>query len=176
MMNRVAEHVARARTGLRLSHGRLHLCDPNLDDRLKAAIRKASLAPLGRSVFPGETIIARTAEGSPFPMRIVPLPPDAVSGGLCEPLAAIFVGERSTDTEPSVETIRALYGLTAAETRVLLAVLRGERISDYAERAGVSLNTVNAQLKSIFGKTGCHRQVDLVRMLMSNPMLKLVQC
>jgi DNA-binding NarL/FixJ family response regulator len=69
--------------------------------------------------------------------------------------------------------LRTLYGLTSAETRLLLALLDGACVSGYAESAGVSLNTVRSQLKSILLKTGCRRQAELMRKILSNPMLRL---
>ena len=89
-------------------------------------------------------------------------------------LAAVFVGEPTPNVEPSAALLRAIYGLTPAETRLVLALLEGVCVSDYAENASVTLNTVRTQLKSIFLKTGCQSQVELVRKILSNHMLRLV--
>jgi len=42
-------------------------------------------------------------------------------------------------------------------------------IAGIAKARGASQNTVRVQVKSIFGKTGIHRQADLVRMLTGLP-------
>jgi DNA-binding CsgD family transcriptional regulator len=66
-----------------------------------------------------------------------------------------------------------LYGLTTAETRLVEAVLRGDRLGDYAEAAGITINTVKTQMKQIFAKTGLNRQADLVRHALADPMIRL---
>lgn len=172
LMNAAAERAAKAGRPVRVCNGRISLSDPKLDGRLRTAVRKASLAPLGRSLFAGETIVIPSGEGAGVPLMIVPLPPDTVTNGFTEPLAAIFIGEPSSNGRSS-DLIRAMYGLTQAETRVLLSLLNGERLSDYAGKAGITINTAQTQLKSVFAKTGCHRQADLMRKIMGDPMLRL---
>jgi DNA-binding CsgD family transcriptional regulator len=44
-------------------------------------------------------------------------------------------------------------------------LLHGERLEDYAARAGISMNTARTHLKSIFAKTETTRQAELVRLL-----------
>ncbi|MDE2088930.1 MAG: hypothetical protein KGJ12_02800 [Gammaproteobacteria bacterium] len=41
------------------------------------------------------------------------------------------------------------------------------------QAAGIGIGTVKTHLKQLFAKTDCHRQVDLVRMVLSDPLLKL---
>lgn len=174
LMNAVAEHVVRTCRSIAMPSGRLSLCDPKLDERLRASIRFASLAPLGRSFHTGETIAVPSGVAQSLSLAVVPLPPQVASTGPDELLAAVFVGEPTPNVEPSAALLRAIYGLTPAETRLVLALLEGVCVSDYAENASVTLNTVRTQLKSIFLKTGCQSQVELVRKILSNPMLRLV--
>lgn len=173
MMNAAAEQVVRARTAIILQHGRLSLSDPTLDNRLHTAIKNAALAPLGQSFFAGETIVVRTSENGVLPIKIAPLPPNVASSGPLEPLAAVFVAETGCNQTPSLELVRAVYGLTPAETRLLLALVNGERTTDYAEKIGVSTNTVHTQMKSLFVKVDCHRQVELMHKIASDPMLRI---
>jgi DNA-binding CsgD family transcriptional regulator len=175
LMNVAAEHMARTCRSLAISNNRLSLSDPKLDERLRASIRRASLAPFGRSLHAGETIVVPFDVGMAFSLMIVPLPPLAAPTGTAEFLAAVFVGDPSPNADPSTALLRAIYGLTPAETRLLLALLEGSCVSDYAQTAGVSLNTVKSQLKSVFLKTGCRRQAELVRKVVSDPMLRLAR-
>jgi DNA-binding CsgD family transcriptional regulator len=66
-------------------------------------------------------------------------------------------------TDTLAAALAASYELTPAETRLLEAFLQGERIADYAERTGISMNTVQTHLKRIFEKTGTNRQAELMR-------------
>lgn len=58
------------------------------------------------------------------------------------------------------------YGLTAAETRVVLHLARGGTVASYAEEAGVGVGTVRSHLKAAFSKTGARRQAELVAVVM----------
>jgi DNA-binding CsgD family transcriptional regulator len=175
LMNATAEHVVRSCRSIAVTNGRLSLCDPKLDERLRASIRFASLAPLGRSFHTGETIALPVEVGQSLSLAVMPLPPQISSTGPDELLAAVFVGEPSPNVAPSSALLRTLYGLTPTETRLLLALLEGACVSDYADCAGVSLNTARSQLKSIFLKTGCQRQAELIKKIVSDPMLRLAR-
>jgi DNA-binding CsgD family transcriptional regulator len=175
MMNAAAERLVRAGLGVRVRNGRLGLATAALDDRLRSAIRRAALAPLGRSLFAGETIAAPQADGSPASIAVSPLPADVGAGPVVEPLAAVFMSVGSPDAPLDAELVAAAYGLTAAETRVLLAIVGGQRLADFAKAAGISLSTAQVQLRAVFAKTGMHRQADLVRDVLSNPVLRLAR-
>jgi DNA-binding CsgD family transcriptional regulator len=64
--------------------------------------------------------------------------------------------------------------LTPAETRLLRSLLDGKRLADYARDADIGLFTAKGYLKQIFSKTGASRQADLVRLVLADPILRLV--
>jgi len=59
--------------------------------------------------------------------------------------------------------LRTTYGLTVAEARVATLVGTGRSPKEIAARQGTSWNTVRAQLRSIFAKTGHRSQSALSR-------------
>ena len=63
-----------------------------------------------------------------------------------------------------VERLAPAFGLSPAETRLWAGLARGLRLADIAEAHAVSVNTLRAQLLSLFRKLGVHRQADLIRM------------
>jgi CheY-like chemotaxis protein len=65
------------------------------------------------------------------------------------------------------ELLQALFGLTPAERMLATEITGGANLSEVAISRGVTLETVRGQLKSVFGKVGVTRQVDLVRTLLS---------
>ena len=77
----------------------------------------------------------------------------------------VLVVDPELTPAPPVEALRALYGLTQAEARLTCGLLKGERLEDYAERSGISMNTARTHLKSVFAKTDTNRQAELVRLL-----------
>jgi DNA-binding CsgD family transcriptional regulator len=65
------------------------------------------------------------------------------------------------------ERVAELFGLSSAEVRVLALLLDGAAAGEIAEQTGTRLPTVRTHIRSIFGKTGVKRQIDLVRLLSS---------
>ncbi len=58
-----------------------------------------------------------------------------------------------------------LFGLTAAEAELAIAVLAGQDLKAIAAASGRSINTVRNLLSRLMAKTDTHRQSELVRML-----------
>ena len=59
----------------------------------------------------------------------------------------------------------ARFDLTPTETRVLAGLAQGLSTRDYAEKHGVSVNTVRVHVQRILDKTEAGSQADLLRML-----------
>ena len=174
LMNRAAERVVKAAdTAFKLRNGHLSLSNRGLNSRLHTAIRKTALASLGGSSSDYETVMVQAAAGAFLSLIVVPLPSDVAPAGPLEPLAAVLASEPSVGLKLSPDLVRAKYGLTVAEMRVLLAILQGKNLAGHAAEAGVSINTINTQVKAVFAKTGCHRQVDLVATVLGDPILRM---
>ncbi|WP_231553065.1 helix-turn-helix transcriptional regulator [Aeromonas diversa] len=60
-----------------------------------------------------------------------------------------------------------LYPLTSGERELLLLLSKGYSSSDIAELRGVKVETVRSTLKSVFKKTDCHSQSELLLLLQS---------
>jgi DNA-binding CsgD family transcriptional regulator len=74
------------------------------------------------------------------------------------------MARRERKAVPDTARIASAYRLTPAETRVLEAILAGQRPAEIAASASVSTETVRSQLKAIFSKTGTNGQTALVRL------------
>jgi pimeloyl-ACP methyl ester carboxylesterase/DNA-binding CsgD family transcriptional regulator len=79
---------------------------------------------------------------------------------LVEPLQGEWTPETS-------QLLASTFGMTDAETAVAAGLAEGLAPKELAERRGVSVLTVRAQIKSILAKTGASGQSDLVRLLAS---------
>ena len=64
-----------------------------------------------------------------------------------------FIADPDTLPVLPTEQIRGLYGLTAAEAEVALAVLDGEGVGAIADGLGISVATARTHLHRIFEKT-----------------------
>ena len=88
---------------------------------------------------------------------------------MAETVAGVaFVVDPLRQGRTSDEGLRVMFGLTPAECRVALLLGDGHAPKDIASMAGVSVDTVRSQIKSIFGKTGVNRQGDLIRLMLNN--------
>ena len=87
--------------------------------------------------------------------------------------SVLFITELTGARELDCRPVAGFYGLTRAETRLLDALLKGEKITDYARRANVTINTVKGHLSRLFRKTQTSRQSELVLRVLANPLFGL---
>lgn len=81
--------------------------------------------------------------------------------------AALFVRRLALDQFEGGGVASGLYGLTARESSVLLAIAEIGGVPATARALGLSEGTVKGYLKSIFQKTGATRQADLVKLVLA---------
>jgi DNA-binding CsgD family transcriptional regulator len=66
---------------------------------------------------------------------------------------------------PSLDLLRSLFDLTAAEANVARELGAGASVETIAENGGVSINTVRTQVRKIMEKTGCKRTPEVVSLI-----------
>jgi DNA-binding CsgD family transcriptional regulator len=168
--NSIAEHVIRTADALVVYQGRLRTRDPAKLANLEALIRSATLTGGGVAFQAGGVLMLARPKGRPLSLLICSMSQE----GRGRPTALMFVGDiNEQEPEPSGRGLARMYGFTAAETRVVNAILAGHRLNEYADTAGISINTVKTQLKQVFAKTGHSRQAELIREAFANPILRL---
>jgi DNA-binding CsgD family transcriptional regulator len=79
--------------------------------------------------------------------------------------SALFVRETRVDLDTAIGAAAQLYGLTAAEVRVVRAVVEVGRIPAVAAFLGTTRSTVKSQLDAVFQKTATRRQAELVGLI-----------
>ena len=138
----------------------LTLADAASRRRLKAAVRRA--AADGSS----SALMIETEDGR---MEILVSPFVAGTAyGDARPDVVVYVRhdrepERGADMR---DRLMELFGLTALECEIAQALARGRTMAQLAEDLSLTENTVRSYSKSIYGKLGVRRQVDLVRTLL----------
>jgi DNA-binding CsgD family transcriptional regulator len=171
--NPLAEALLRHTNGLFVDNHCLSAALPFLHDELRRTIRNAAQAGAGRALQAGGLVRIPHGQAGPLMLSIYPLIARASSDGGTIPAALIFIADAAAAQPPQRDVLARIYGLTPAEARLFAALLTGERLQDYADRFGISLQTAKTQLGHIFHKTGHSRQSDLVRDALSNPILRL---
>ena len=66
---------------------------------------------------------------------------------------------------PAVECVQSSLGITQAEARTVLALANNLSVRAISAQYDISEHTVRTQLKSVFSKTGCRRQSELVQLI-----------
>jgi DNA-binding CsgD family transcriptional regulator len=162
-VNRAARAVAAARDGLGLDRqGRLVAADRAAATRLVAL-----QADVARGGAGGLVRIPRPSGHMPYVVLVSPLPsgddlfPNSRGGVL---FAIHDPAHRATSTE---RRIAQLLHIPRGAARVVQAILAGQDLKDYADRAGISMNTVRFHLKNAFAGTDTHSQAELVRVALS---------
>lgn len=142
---------------LRLSAGRIAAVARDDDAALRTALREAVVSGRDRVL-----VLGRDSE---TPAVVDVLPPLAGHGHRFRPYAVVLLRGRVADGAQRAPILKQLYGLTAAEASIALAVTEGAPLGAIAARRGVAASTVRAQVKTIFAKVGVGRQVELVQRL-----------
>lgn len=83
-----------------------------------------------------------------------------------QPRVIVFLYDMTAVSVPA-EQLCELFGLTPAEARAALQILRGGSVFEMASRLSVSMNTLKTQLAGVYAKTMTHRQPDLLKLLLS---------
>jgi DNA-binding CsgD family transcriptional regulator len=91
-------------------------------------------------------------------MHVLPLP---------NGLSALFLRRLEPAADDGGAVAAELFGLTARESSVLLAISEIGGVPATARALGLSEGTVKGYLKSIFQKTGATRQADLVKLVLA---------
>jgi DNA-binding CsgD family transcriptional regulator len=128
---------------------------------LHEAVSDASLRGLRRLLTLGKD--AERASVSVVPLEAADAGPRAV---------LVVLGKRTVCESLSVQGFARSYGLTAAETRVLVALCNGIPPAQAAVELGVAISTIRSQIGSMRQKTGAESIRALVRQVAVLPPVK----
>ena len=161
-LNDAARHMLGQSRCLRLDRGVLRVEPFALKSAFDEAMRAATRVPARSSLLPLAAAPAGACE-----IAVSPVPARRTLA-LAQPLQlALVVVAPAREQDDMLPCMRRLYGLTAAEARVMAALTSGATVDDVARQHGVRASTVRAQVRSIFEKTGVNRQSDLVRLALT---------
>lgn len=83
----------------------------------------------------------------------------------------LLIASYELEQLPDLITIGEHFRLTPAELRVVEKLISSNTLHEIALQHQVSIHTVRTQLKSIFKKTNCRRQSELIKLIMNLPAL-----
>lgn len=166
--NRAARALAEASEGLALSATGLSLRNRDDHRRLQSLIGCAlALAQGGKTEPAGIMRALRPSGKRPFSILVSPLCRTRFMLTRARPAACIVITDPERGPKLPDEILRAIHGLTAAESRLAVKVASGKSLQSAAEELGISYKTARTQLAVIFRKTSTARQGELVKLLLS---------
>lgn len=171
--NQIAELALCAQHGFRVCQSRLQPLDSGEAQAFELMVQEAAITGAGQGTSSGGTLYLTLSCNAKLPVLVSPM--KTGEGGLfpAVPAAMVTFSLPNGNIMVTEQALARCYGLTAAEARLYAALIAGQELADYAEAQKVGVGTVKTHLKSIFEKTGCHRQIDLVRTALSDPVLRL---
>jgi DNA-binding CsgD family transcriptional regulator len=165
--NWAAEECLRGGDGLSTVQGRLTAAVSRDQARLGVLIQGAANAS---DTFGGALAIERPSRRRPLNLLVAPLP--LQWGALRHTRLGsvmITIADPETAAAPSASVLASLYGLSARESVVAMALADGLSIEQIAESQHRSRETIRGQVKSALSKTGASRQAELVRLVLTLP-------
>jgi DNA-binding CsgD family transcriptional regulator len=159
--------------------GRVVIANAGFEKLLPAVVqdRRARLTFIQRSADAcwANVLATPSNDGGSFPLAATETHPTMVAHALpivgasrdifsvADMLLVMTSSAEEGDVDPKI--MEGLFDLTPAEAAIARDLTLGKNLNTVAQARGVTVGTVRSQLKSIFYKTGTHRQVDLVRLL-----------
>lgn len=166
-LNQRAEALLKSNSGLSAGADGLRAGSLHQTARLREFIARTASSVAGNGQHPGGVIQLQRVGHHPMKLQIAPLASSSGKMGR-RPTVAIFVAEPERTAKPDPVLLGALLELTPAEARVTAAIAGGRTVQQFADEAGVSLNTTRTLLKRVFSKTGVSRQAELVRLALTS--------
>jgi PAS domain S-box-containing protein len=170
LANRSASRLFDAGDGLTLMHGRVGAAGRQQMEQLRDLVDRACAFQEhdgAEAMFAGVMTVDRGGDVRPLSIMVAPVQLSTEADGNSQ-VAAVFIRDLEVRQTVPPEALAELFGLTPAEARVVVELVKGKRPQEVADDLSVSLNTVRNQLKQIFSKTSTGRQSELISLVLSS--------
>jgi DNA-binding CsgD family transcriptional regulator len=165
--NAAATAMLAAGDPIMVRQGRIAVQSPTTTSTLQSAVAQAAKdeATLGQK---GIGIPIPRPSGDPLVIHVLPLRRGDMRSGLIQRAAvALFVASASGPPQLPHDALVQLYDLTPAEIRIFELICEGQTPAAISASLGIAVSTVKSHLFHVYEKTGCRRQIDLVRLARS---------
>jgi DNA-binding CsgD family transcriptional regulator/PAS domain-containing protein len=167
-MNGVAERLFARKLGIGLREGKLIGATAGETSLLRDAIGRAleQRAAMGPALAEALRLSPADGTGGSLGILIRPIPLGQETEGRASPALAVFVSDPEAEAAVPLDVVRKLFNLTRAEASLAVRLASGLSLDEAAADLGIARNTVRAQLRAVFEKTGATRQAELVRLIL----------
>jgi DNA-binding CsgD family transcriptional regulator/PAS domain-containing protein len=173
LVNEAAAEITNTSDGLLLTRHGLAASVAAEGATLRALILAAVATTNGKGLHAGGAMsLSRPSGKRPLSLLVTPLRSSNTYAPRGRAGAALFVTDPERSQPSDVESLRHLHGLTRAEARIAMLLTSGLSFADVIEMLGITANTGRGHLKNIFSKTETRTQAQLVRLLLSIPVVR----
>jgi len=135
-------------------------------------LRQACRRGFHDHIHPGVSLrLSRPSLKPPYCICISPML-QADIGDNGQAVAIAFISDPNKPHSLLPQVISQQFGLTPAETRLAIALVNGQSLSDASEELEWTKSTTRSTLKIIFSKTNTNRQAALVSLLLKMPTIR----
>jgi len=172
-MNEKAQQLLEAGTVVSLSNERFLLKNQTANKRLQQLVKQCILTAQGHDIFPGGFIRLESADpiANEWHIGVTPYR-SATQGDMLWKAKGALIIVRAVERDSFIKLYAILsdfYGLTAAESEVLIKMISGLSSTQIAEELQLSKECVRSRLKKIYQKTGVSNQVQLTHNILEGP-------
>jgi DNA-binding CsgD family transcriptional regulator/PAS domain-containing protein len=172
--NPVAQRTLKLARDLTVARGALRLRNQVPQRQFEKLIRDAAWTSIGRATSPGGVVAVPRPEGLPLSLLISPYRAPLASDQQAHGTALIVFADPEARQVIPERILATMLGVSPAEGRIVAALMAGEGLTEYADRVGISKNTVKTQMRQIFNKTGYNRHSEIVRAVSANPLMRFL--
>lgn len=162
--NQAAERFLSDEDGATVERGRLLFADAEVRAQIAVAVASSAKGECARLT---STVVR--AHGRSFAVEMLPLTSGVRQAAHASGRAVLglFLHEVGCLQPLPGEVLVKLYGLTPAETRLLVLLAQAMSLREAAEALGVREGTARTHLRQVLAKTGAKRQAEAVKLVMS---------
>jgi DNA-binding CsgD family transcriptional regulator/PAS domain-containing protein len=165
--NRALSEMAARGDGIAMMRGELEFASPRAARAYAEALAGIAMQSEHRlnGHAPLDIAVERGAGAPPYVVAVRPFSTSAGSNDTGGIIALVFVHDPLQRTAPSASLLQSVFGLTAAEADLALALQSGQTPAAYARTRKLSANTIYTHLRRLKEKTGCSRLPELIAWL-----------
>jgi PAS domain-containing protein len=160
-VNPAAEAMLRAQDGLTLTATGLRAANTEDNRRLQAQIAGFRHTSASGGSAGGHLRIRRPSGKQAYAVMLAPALP-RIAAGNASPAILVFISDPDEQIVSHVSVLRDLFGFPQAEGRLVLALLSGIPLRDFAQNSGVTYNTARTLLARAMARAEARSQLDLV--------------
>jgi DNA-binding CsgD family transcriptional regulator len=164
-LNPAAERILQRNDGLLVRKGKLALLRVPENAKLEQLLAIAAESTKSKTSI-GHILVGRRGHRQAYPLTVASLRPELSHRE--QPLAMVVVTDPAGPV-PASRQLTELFGLSAAECRLAVALTKGQTLRNITIESGLQITTLRTQLTSILKKVGVRRQAELVRVLSRIP-------